>query len=128
MIAINMLHDFTVLHDDHESMTTLNPEWQTREMTFMLVTFIHKECLEIANMNDYMLIESENHPAGGMQHIILCHRLSICNNIDSWSIRQCQTVNNTCNYMEHFTACCENQVNKKVALCMHMHFTNSSQS
>jgi hypothetical protein len=54
MIAINMLHDFTVLHDDHESMTTLNPEWQTREMTFMLVTFIHKECLEIANMNDYI--------------------------------------------------------------------------
>ena len=110
-------------------MSTVNPEWQTREMTFMLVTFIHKECLEIANVNNYLLIENVNHLAGGMQHIILCHRLSICNSIDSWCIRQCQTVNTTCNYMEHFTTCCESQVNKKeLVLCMHMHFTNSSQS
>ena len=82
-------------------------------MTFMLVTFIQKEYLEIANVNNYLLIENENHLTGGMQHIILCHRLSICNNIDSWCIRQCQTVNTTCNYMEHFTTCCESQVNKK---------------
>ena len=110
-------------------MTTVNPEWQTIEMTFMLVAFIQKEYLEIANVNNYLLIENENHLAGGMQHIILCHRLSICNNIDSWCIRQCQTVNTTCNYMEHFTTCCESQVNKKeLVLCMHMHFTNSSQS
>jgi hypothetical protein len=80
MVAINMLHAFTVLHD---TMSTVNPKWQTREMTFMLVTFIHKECLEIANVNNYLLIENENHLAGGMQHIILCHRLSICNSIDS---------------------------------------------
>jgi hypothetical protein len=34
--------------------TTVNPEWQTREMTSMLDTFIHKECLDIANVNNYI--------------------------------------------------------------------------
>jgi len=66
-------------------MTTMKIEWQIWE--FFVSCFPHLfmqwYLKPIANLTNYLLSENEDHMLRGMQHIILCQRLSICNNISS---------------------------------------------